>query len=214
MSLAVSTLSVATLGVPAMLAAGLGSSAHCALMCGALYARRGRAVDPSALLGRLMAYAALGALAGGAGQWLLRVAAWGDTGQLLRLALLPPVVWMLVRAHRTPPPRPCCADAPTRDATAGPARRLAIGFATALLPCPLLLAAAGYAMLSGGALPGASLLLAFGVGTTPAVQAGAWMWARAAARPRWGPGVTAAASGAALFAALGAPTLLGWCIGA
>jgi sulfite exporter TauE/SafE len=208
----VAALSVGTLGVPAMLVAGLASSAHCALMCGALFAAPGRAIDASRLFGRLLAYTTIGALAGGAGAWVLEAGAWSGMGQGVRLMLLPVMVWWLVRSVRARRARSCCAADGRAPGRAGHARRIAAGFAAALLPCPLLLAAAGYAMLSGGAMPGAALLLAFGVGTTPAVQSGAWMWARAAALPIRGTVLVAGASAAALLAALGAPALIGWCV--
>lgn len=211
MSTALAALSVTALGVPAMLAAGVASSPHCALMCGALYARSNAAIDFDRLVGRLAAYAAIGALAGGAGAWLLRAVDWAGAGQGLRLALLPLMVWLLMREHRSSKGASCCARPTSSGSASGHARRLATGFATGLMPCPLLYAAAGYAMLAGGAAEGALLLLAFGIGTTPAVQAGAWMWARAAARPSWRPAVMSAACAGALIAALGAPVLVGWC---
>lgn len=213
MSTAVAALSVTALGVPAMLAAGVASSPHCALMCGALYARSNPAIDFDRLFGRLVAYAAIGALAGGAGEWLLRAADWAGSGQVLRLALLPLMVWLLVRTNRASKAPSCCVRPTPRASASSHARRLAAGFATGLVPCPLLYAAAGYAMLAGGAPQGALLLLAFGIGTTPAVQAGAWMWARAAGRPSWSPAVITAACAGALIAALGAPVLVGWCVG-
>lgn len=213
MNATVGALSVTTLGVPAMLAVGLASSTHCALMCGALYARHGRRFDGAGLLGRLLAYSALGALAGGAGEWMLRAVTWTGAGQGLRLLLLPPVIWLLVRRSRSAPVRSCCGAEHGRAVYLGHARRMATGFATALVPCPLLFAAAGYAMLAADAATGAALMLAFGIGTTPAVQAGAWVWTRAAARPGWGAAVTASAAGSALLAALGAPALIGWCVG-
>ncbi|MGH8518091.1 MAG: sulfite exporter TauE/SafE family protein, partial [Panacagrimonas sp.] len=133
-------LSLTTLGVPAMLAAGVASSPHCALMCGALYARTDRAIDFDRLFGRLAAYATIGALAGAAGEWLLRAAEWAGSGQTIRMALLPLMVWLLVRANRSSRARHCC-DRPTPQASAtGHARRLAAGFATGLVPCPLLYA--------------------------------------------------------------------------
>ena len=212
MSVTVAALSVGTLGVPAMLAAGLASSAHCALMCGALAAGSRRSFDADRLVGRLAAYAVIGAIAGGAGAWLLQAGAWSDAGQGVRLLLLPVVVWLLVRSARARRARPCCEPGARRASKASHVRGVALGFASALLPCPLLLAAAGYAMLSGGAVAGAALLLAFCVGTTPAVQTGAWMWSRAATTlPARAPVLVAGASALALIAAVGAPALIGWC---
>lgn len=214
MSTALATLSVATLGVPAMLFAGLAASPHCALMCGALYARAGGAIDVGGQLGRLVAYAVLGAVAGGAGEWMLRAAAWTGTGDAVRFALLPVAVWLLLRTRPSGAAlRPCCAGTASRMPAAAWARRAGRGFAAGLLPCPLVLGAAGYAMLAGGALAGATLLLSFGIGTTPMVQAGAWIWARGARASARGRGLMAAASAVALVGVSGAPDLAGWCIG-
>lgn len=214
MNTTVAALSIGTLGVPAMLLAGLASSAHCALMCGALAAGR-RSIDVDRVAGRLLAYAAIGAVAGAAGAWLLQAGTWVELGRGIRLLLLPLVVWLLVRSMRASSRvRPCCEPGAGRAAAAGHVRRMSLGFASALMPCPLLLAAAGYAMLSGSAMAGAALLLAFGIGTTPAVQAGAWMWSRAAALPVRAPMMVAGASAVALLGAVGAPALIGWCVGA
>lgn len=205
-------VSVGTLGMPAMLAAGLASSPHCALMCGALFAGARPGVDASRHAGRLAGYAAIGALAGGAGHLVLRAVAWTGPGQAIRLLLVPLMIGLLVRSMRRAHARGCCAIQPVRPRHAGHARRLAAGFVGAFLPCPLLLAAAGYAMLSGGMASGAALMLAFGLGTTPAVQAGAWIWARGAGLRIPGPAIVSGALAAVLLAAVVGPSLAGWCV--
>lgn len=202
---------VPVLGVPSLFLAGLASSAHCALMCGALQARSGRAFDGASAAGRLAAYATLGAVAGAAGSSLLWAARWTDEGHHLRLLLLPLLVLLLVRSARAHARAPCCAS--TRiPAEAGIGARLLAGYAGTLLPCPLLYLMAGYAAMAGGAAQGAALLFAFGLGSAPGVHGGAWMMARAA-RGVAGPWLAAGAAVAASLAALlVVPDAASWCI--
>jgi uncharacterized protein len=69
----------------------------------------------------------------------------------------------------------------------GPAAPLAFGVVNGFLPCPLVYAFAAQAAGSGGALPGVLVMLAFGLGTFPAMLLvaalgarlqGAWQWRR------------------------------------
>jgi sulfite exporter TauE/SafE len=72
----------------------------------------------------------------------------------------------------------------------GPAAPLAFGVFNGFLPCPLVYAFAAQAASSGGALPGLLVMLAFGLGTFPAMllmgglgsglrrAGGAWQWRR------------------------------------
>ena len=72
----------------------------------------------------------------------------------------------------------------------GPAAPLAFGVFNGFLPCPLVYAFAAQAAGSGGALPGLLVMLAFGLGTFPAMLlmaglggwlrrvGGAWQWRR------------------------------------
>ena len=69
-------LTLSALSLPAMLLAGLAASAHCALMCGLLHGQNDAGQTMWRQAGRVCAYAMLGAVAGGAGAWLLRSAAW------------------------------------------------------------------------------------------------------------------------------------------
>ncbi|THD03130.1 hypothetical protein B1810_11130 [Panacagrimonas perspica] len=169
------SLALASLSVPAMMGAGLSSGAHCAVMCGLLQARQSGAAAIARHLGRLGAYVLLGAIAGGAGQWLLRSASWLPFGEGLRTALLPILLLLLLLRSQRRAPAACCVP-PSRS---GLPRQAMAGLVTGLVPCVPLYAAAGYAVLSASAASGALLLLAFGIGTIPPVQAGAWAWARA-----------------------------------
>ena len=72
----------------------------------------------------------------------------------------------------------------------GPAAPLAFGVLNGFLPCPLVYAFAAQAAGSGGALPGLLVMLAFGLGTFPAMLlmaglggwlqrvGGDWQWRR------------------------------------
>lgn len=167
-------LTLSALSLPAMLLAGLASSAHCALMCGLLQGQGDARQTMWRHAGRLCAYAILGAVAGGAGAWLLRSAAWIPASEGLRVAALPVLLWLLLR--RSQKPKACCA--PRLRHSQSPPAAFAAGLATGLVPCVLLYAAAAHAMLSASAVQGALLMAAFGLGTVPAVQAGAWGWRR------------------------------------
>ena len=74
--------------------------------------------------------------------------------------------------------------------TPGPAAPLAFGVLNGFLPCPLVYAFAAQAAGSGGALPGLLVMLAFGLGTFPAMllMAGLGGWLRRAAVPGSGGG--------------------------
>ena len=219
---------IAVLDLPTLLLAGLASSAHCALMCGAFHARgRGMAHKAWSMhLGRLAAYALIGLLAGAAGGWLLRLARLLPAAESLRLLGLSVLAGVLLwRLRRRATRRPiCCAPSPVAGRSAAtPWSGLLAGLTLGLMPCALLYAAAGYAALSGSAFKGALLMLAFGFGTLPAVQAAAWIWARVGAGGRPAPVMASAAalglmllSGFLLLApwmGLRPPgALAGWCL--
>lgn len=218
--MAVSLLpALAVLDVPAMFVAGLASSAHCALMCGALHARAGRRPDGSQHAGRVIAYGLVGALAGGAGFWLLRSLSWLPWVEALRLMALPLAVWMLLRCQRPLRRAPCCAASSTTGMRSGSGHSFVRGLLLGLAPCALLYAAASLAMLSGSATRGGLLLMAFGLGTVPAVQAGAWMWTRALSPTRSPSAQRALMIAAACvsvlmgIAMLGSAASTGWCLG-
>jgi sulfite exporter TauE/SafE len=66
---------------------------------------------------------------------------------------------------------------------------LAFGVLNGFLPCPLVYAFAAQAAASGGPLPGLGVMLAFGLGTFPAMLAmggaGAWLRAATPGSARW-----------------------------
>lgn len=183
--------------------AGLAGSMHCVGMCGGFACALGgdaRGPVESVLrhgvynLGRLSSYTFIGALAGYAG--LLLVGPAGDASmasaaqralavvsgllmvyiglQFLGVlkAALAPDRWFGVEALALALRR--LVRAPGRAAP------LALGVLNGLLPCPLVYAFAAQAASSGGPLQGLFIMLAFGLGTFPAMLAmgGAGLWLR------------------------------------
>lgn len=184
-------LPVTVLGAPALLLAGAAASVHCVAMCGALSAQQARAAGALpigralALLhgGRLLGYAALGAVAGRIGQQLLRHLpdpALGRLLQLLAAALLVAIGAALLL-------RPAAGAACCRPSLQAPRRGAAValllrGVAWAALPCGLLYSVLLLAALSGRALDGALLAGAFALGGTPLLALVGWrsraLWPR------------------------------------
>lgn len=180
--------------------AGLVTSLHCVAMCGplscALLPVRGdrsdaRTVSTVYHVTRLAGYATLGALAGGIGRapllllsqsalrWLPWVLVLFFVGLALRfdrylprIAALGRLTWKLQGWMRN------------RSRVEAAA---AMGLATPLLPCGPLYFIVALALLSGSALRGAELMLAFGLGTVPLL----WLaqtqfhWVRQKLSPLW-----------------------------
>ena len=171
----------------ALIAAFLGSP-HCAGMCGgfagaaSIHAdRRTSAMSAAAWhLGRLTAYAGLGALTGAAGAARVLTS---PIGGWVTLALLVPLVLSLAgaRSVHLPPwfvPRLRAAvNAAYVRVVARLARhrgypaRYAFGLATALLPCGLLWSGLALAAATGNPTAGALTMSAFFFGTLPALLA-------------------------------------------
>ena len=172
----------------AALVAGLLGGVHCIGMCGGIAgalsaAARGPALRRQAAfnLGRIASYAAAGALAGGLGSLVqalgpvnaaqtalfivanifmvllgLYVAGWGRS--LLRLESAGGALWRHVgplRRHFLP--------------IDSDARALGAGAVWGWIPCGLVYSMLALALASGSALAGAGVLLAFGLGTLPAM---------------------------------------------
>ncbi len=189
---------------------GLAGSPHCIAMCGAACAGIGQAAAPRTAhalalfqLGRLLGYAALGALAGASMQglgWLTVQSAairplWSlvhVAAAVLGLALLVlgrQPLWLELGARRI--------WLRVRDATRtmGLAAPLGLGTAWALLPCGLLYSAVMVAALADGAAGGAAVMALFALGSGAALWAGPWLVLRLG-RGTWGM----RAAGAALLA--------------
>ncbi len=170
----------------AALAAGLAGSPHCLGMCGGFAAAAGRApvrgggrerslvvlhARSGAWLwhaGRLTTYATLGLLAGALGS-TLPGPRWVPAA--LSICLL---VWFAASLAGVVPAVPARLPGLAR-ASAWLARqdglvwRYAFGLATGVLPCGLLYAAVSVAVAAAAPLAGALVMLAFGLGTVPAL---------------------------------------------
>lgn len=170
MSIVALPLAGMVLGAPALFALGVSSSPHCAVMCGpiAQMLHHSKAASARSALvlnfGRISSYAVLGAIAGVFGGQLLLLAEHWNAAPLIRIGSA--VILVLFGCHqwRTTRPRPACC-APRMAPRSLPAYWK--GLAWGMLPCPLLYAVLGTAALTGSALQGAMLLIAFGLGTAP-----------------------------------------------
>lgn len=168
----------------AVFGASLLGSPHCAGMCGPLLTfLRGKDDTASSLhaqatyhLARGTAYASLGALAGGLGQAANLGGAWAGIGSVsawIGGSFL--ILWAAVRIWprrwgRFRPPRflhRTVARIGRLGGTRAWTRSLALGFASALLPCGWLFAFVAVAGGSGDWLHGAAIMVAFWAGTVP-----------------------------------------------
>jgi sulfite exporter TauE/SafE len=173
-----------TTEIIAALMLGIAGSGHCLGMCGGIaIALRAddeahSAVPVAYHLGRILSYAALGALIGGAAN-VVQLAAWTIglrliAGLLLiamglhvlslwrgveQLERLGARVWRLVvpLSRTLMPPR-------------NPSQALVLGSVWGLMPCGLIYSALGWSAAAGGSALGSGvLMLLFGVGTLPAM---------------------------------------------
>lgn len=158
-----------SLGAAAL--AGLVGSPHCMGMCGGFATACGGGRRGSAWhLGRLTTYAVLGALAGAFGS-ILPGPSW--VAAAISSALL---IWFAgALAGLLPEPTlriPGVTRLASRAASnEGFAPGLLLGLATGLLPCGLVYAALAIPVASGSPLAGALSMVAFGLGTVPALAA-------------------------------------------
>jgi sulfite exporter TauE/SafE len=164
-------------------AGGIAGSLHCLGMCGGLVALLGAGSWPRLALynlARVNTYAALGAVAGALGTTIV---AWGslDTAActlavlsglaivavgLEWLGLVPPGgQWLVARLQRG-----IAAHARGLLEARSPWAPLAFGTANAFLPCHLVYAFVGMAAATGSVGGGALTMLAFGLGTLPAMM--------------------------------------------
>jgi sulfite exporter TauE/SafE len=185
-------------------AAGVAGSMHCVGMCGGFACAlacdaRGRAATIRRHLvyngGRVVTYCFFGAVAGWAGaQWLPAAAQ-----RALALVAGAIMVYIGLQFFGLFAPRKAQPAGVLGVVDLGavramlksprPAAPLAFGVLNGFLPCPLVYAFAVQATTSGGALPGLGVMLAFGLGTFPAMLAlggaGAWLRGGAAGGTRW-----------------------------
>lgn len=174
---------------------GLMGSAHCALMCGGIAtsfsARSGTgwiaALEPN--IGRVLGYAAAGAIAGGVGHGIVSAARLPALEQAARAAagLVLVVVALRLFDRRG---RLAFLRAPglfwqrwlrplqKRLPSGGHLGRMAGGVLWGWLPCGVSATVLLAAWLQSSALKGATLMLCFGLGTLPAMVPLTWSGAR------------------------------------
>jgi uncharacterized protein len=193
-----------TISFSAAFIAGVAGSAHCFAMCGGLAGAFGMRVRSSATAtsnafsnalpyhaGRLSGYAVAGAACGLLGATLqtildlARIGAWLRTASgvlLLMIALRTLSPWNPLRWLETLGAKFWRGLQPLTRKTAalnGNAHAIALGFLWGWLPCGLVYSMLLFAALSGRALDGATILLAFGLGTLPAMLASSVLTAQA-----------------------------------
>lgn len=160
----------------ALLGAGLGvgtlGSLHCVGMCGPFAALAGTSGGARGVLtysaGRLFTYSILGAFAGTFGAALSGLR---SVGVVVSVVIVIGVALQI--AGVLPEPKFAArwaAPLVSRVRKSG-AGRLALGATTALLPCGLVYAGLGVAVSSASPWIGAAVMVAFGLGTIPALVA-------------------------------------------
>jgi sulfite exporter TauE/SafE len=171
------------ISLSAAFVAGIAGSAHCFAMCGSLAAAFGMRTRNalSYHVGRLSGYAIAGAICGLLGATLQAVLDLARIGSWLRIAS---GVLLLLIAFRMLSPwnplhwletlgakfwRQLQPLTQKTGSMSGRAQALALGFLWGWLPCGLVYSMLLFAALSGDALQGGSILLAFGLGTLPAM---------------------------------------------
>lgn len=190
---------------------GLAGGPHCVAMCGAACAgigqaagARGKTALAAFQCGRVVGYAALGALAAASLQglgWLtVQSAALRPVWSLFHVAAVLLGLTLLLSGRQ-----PLWLDAAgrriwTQARSVGrmhAAAPFALGALWALLPCGLLYSALLVAALAGGPWQGALVMALFSVGTSVAMVLAPWLWLRLrAVRPdgaAWGVRLAGAA---------------------
>jgi sulfite exporter TauE/SafE len=183
------------------LALGLASTLHCAGMCGAIScslllaqersrARSAQAAFALTHLGRIMAYAAAGALIGTIGApaigWLDREAAfrllqWAAAASLIWIGMstagLLPSLTILDRSFAV-----VAGGVGRMPSSSTPRHALPLiaGMAWGLMPCAMVYAALFTAMLTGSGSGGALSMASFGIGTLPGLIAATFGFRRLA----------------------------------
>lgn len=187
-----------------VLVASLIGSPHCVMMCGPLVmnfaSNRRRMIGYQ--LGRMISYTGAGALAGALGQSILSASRlpWVTS---LSLGLI--AIFLIITGYRTLIQKPLHLPLPQfmtrplfkiwsrlRSSRAMPADLTAglAGLLTLFLPCGHLYGFLVGAMATGGATKGAAFMMAFWLGTVPALGFGAswlrkWLQPGLSKRPQW-----------------------------
>lgn len=179
--------------------AGLLGSSHCALMCGGIATALGTAPGGRGRIilyqfGRIASYSIAGACAGALGAaagFAFAISGWSE---VLRLATAVMVMVIGLDIALSGSGRARWLRAPERWGAqlwrrlaplargrpqAPPAlRALGVGFLWGWLPCGLVYSVLLAAAVSGGALSGAATMVAFGLGTVPAMAGFGFLGAR------------------------------------
>lgn len=183
------------IGFLAGLLLGLASALHCAGMCGGIAASlmftlrpaggAGLAADLRVLIlaqaARVTAYVAAGSVLGYAGSGLYGAFDQTAVHALLRWVAAAALGWIGLGLMGLAPPLtaldrvtgPIAGRLAGLQRGAGAFAPLAAGLVWGLLPCGMVYGALFYAMLSGSAGGGATVMAGFGLGTIPAVTAAA-----------------------------------------
>jgi sulfite exporter TauE/SafE len=169
---------------------GLAASLHCAGMCAGLAALSFMPAGRSAIaamrgaaalhVGRISAYAVLGATAGGLGTGAMGSLDPLIGHRLLRWAAALSLGWIgLSTAGLMPGPGALARFMPLSLQGGGRPGlpSLAAGFGWGLLPCGMVYGALLYALFSGSALGGALVMAGFGIGTLPGLAGAAFSMA-------------------------------------
>ena len=172
---------------------GLAGGPHCIAMCGAACAGIGQAAGErknaamwSFQAGRVVGYAALGALAAASIQglgWLtVQSAALRPVWTLFHVATLALGLLLLWQARQPvwleQAGKKIWFGARSLAAGWGRGTPLVIGALWTFLPCGLLYSALLVAAMTGSALDGAFVMALFALGTSVSMMAGPWLWLR------------------------------------
>ena len=172
---------------------GLASSLHCAGMCGAIASSLMFAFDPgagrpsrarahfTAQAGRILVYVLSGAMLGAVGARFYGAFDHPAAYQAMRWAAAVALGWIgfsviglapsLAGLDRITAPVTGALHALKRSTGVNGAGAFVSGMIWGFLPCGMVYGALFYAMLSGGSLSGAEVMLGFGIGTLPSVTA-------------------------------------------
>lgn len=157
---------------------GLVGGLHCVQMCGpiVLVIGPGRRAQLAYHAGRLLTYAALGALAGaaGAGMGMLgRMAGLAHGARILAgvAMILTGILMLGVRRPELIHIQPAGFTHKVGRLLTAPRGKFGVGLLLGFLPCGLIYAALLKAMETAAVLPGALTMLAFGLGTAGALLA-------------------------------------------
>lgn len=178
---------------------GLAGSVHCVAMCGAPSAAAVRAcvgaghvreARSAFHLGRLVGYAAAGAVAAASVGVLERWGAWSPALRplwtLLHVAALALGLWLLVRGRQPEwlervgrgTQRSAAPAAGGWQRIHGPAKAGMAGLAWVAWPCGLLQSALVVAALANSAAGGAFAMACFAAASAPALGLAPWLWGR------------------------------------